>query len=61
MTYWSYLGTEHNTDGWHLRAVEKYGDIYINRSGGWMHKAAVAEIHQTVSQQNWPTPASEWA
>ena len=54
MKYWSYLGTKHNTAGFHASAVEKYGDIYINQQGGWMPKSAAKTIHKTVTQKNFP-------
>ena len=38
-------------------AVAKYGDIYINRNGGWMPKSAAITIHATVEQDEFPPEA----
>lgn len=54
MKYWSYIGTKYNTAGWLAEAVAKYGDIYINRNGGWMTKEEVRNIHETRFQEDFP-------
>lgn len=53
-TYWSYLGTKDNTTGIHARMVKKYGNIYINRSGGWFNDVAVKKILKTVDAKSFP-------
>ena len=57
LKYWSYLGHRFNTDGMLAEAVAKYGDIYINRNGGWMPKSAAITIHATVEQDEFPPEA----
>ena len=41
--YWSYT-----------MAVKKYGDIYINRNGGWMPANCADKILKVVEQDNFP-------
>ena len=53
--YWSYLGTRYNTNGIHASMVKKYGNIYINQSGGWFDETAVKTVHKIVRQKNFPT------
>lgn len=54
LTYWCYVGDRYNTIGLHLEAVEKYGEIYINRMGGWFTKSSIEKIHKTVTQEDFP-------
>lgn len=55
--YWSYkVGRE--AASWLspmlAAAVMKYGDIYVNRNGGWMPATCAVTIHKTVEQLNFP-------
>lgn len=38
-------------------AVKKYGDIYVNRNGGWMNAGAVKTVHKVVEQEDFPVEA----
>jgi hypothetical protein len=56
-TYWSYkVGREHASflSPMLASAVLKYGDIYVNRNGGWMLATHAVTIHKTVEQLNFP-------
>lgn len=56
-TYWSYkVGREHAAflSPIHAAAVMKYGDIYVNRNGGWMPANHADTILKTVESVNFP-------
>lgn len=55
MKYWSYFGNQTNTTGNLRTMVDKYGAIYINDKGGFFTPDCVREIHETVTQETFPT------
>lgn len=60
-TYWSQKLTNEDiesddTCGIHIRAIRKYGTIYVNRTGfGWFPQDAVEKIHKTVTDDDFPS------
>ncbi len=55
-TYWSYKLTpaSYIFDPFHQQAVDKYGEIYVNRNNGWFCKLAIKKIIKQVSQSEFP-------
>ena len=60
LTYWSYkVGRE--AAKWLspmlAQAVMRYGDIYVNRNGGWMTASCISEVLKVVEQDDFPPEA----
>ena len=53
MKYWSYLGTL-ETAPEYRKEIEKHGNIYVNRCGGYFKQDCVKEVHDVRIQEEWP-------
>lgn len=55
--YWSYKADSSMMaflSPFKQNAIAKYGEIYVNRNGGWFPKCAIKTVHEVVVQVDFP-------